>query len=229
MSFRFPNESAEYRAARLRLLEMEADLVVQMERVAEERRRLPQGGVVPEDYPFDAQEGSLRLSALFGAHDCLLLYALMYGPQAQPCPNCCSLLDGFNAVAPHLTRRVALAVVARSPIGRTLELARSRGWGNLRMVSSANNTYNLDYGAEDRQGHQLPMMNVFVRKGEAVHHFWGTELLHSSWDSQGSRLKGADPRHMDLVWPLWPLLDMTPQGRGTDWYPSLSYGCSCSA
>jgi predicted dithiol-disulfide oxidoreductase (DUF899 family) len=30
-----------------------------------------------------------------------------------------------------------------------------------------------------------------------------------------------DPRHVDLIWPVWNLLDLTPGGRGTDWYPSL--------
>jgi predicted dithiol-disulfide oxidoreductase (DUF899 family) len=24
--------------------------------------------------------------------------------------------------------------------------------------------------------------------------------------------------------PLWTLLDFTPEGRGTDWYPKLEYG-----
>jgi predicted dithiol-disulfide oxidoreductase (DUF899 family) len=28
---------------------------------------------------------------------------------------------------------------------------------------------------------------------------------------------------VDLIWPLWNLLDFTPEGRGTDWYPKLSY------
>ena len=37
----FPNESAEYRAARDRLLEKEIELRRQMEAVAEERRKPP--------------------------------------------------------------------------------------------------------------------------------------------------------------------------------------------
>jgi len=24
--------------------------------------------------------------------------------------------------------------------------------------------------------------------------------------------------------PLWLMLDMVPEGRGTDWYPKLEYG-----
>src|SRR5712691_582992 len=30
-------------------------------------------------------------------------------------------------------------------------------------------------------------------------------------------------RHVDLIWPLLNLLDFTPEGRGADWYPKLSY------
>jgi len=32
-----------------------------------------------------------------------------------------------------------------------------------------------------------------------------------------------DPRHVDPIWPLWNLFDFTPEGRGTNWYPKLSY------
>ena len=35
---------------------------------------------------------------------------------------------------------------------------------------------------------------------------------------------GQDPRHVDMIWPLWNVFDYTPEGRGKDWYPRLSYG-----
>jgi predicted dithiol-disulfide oxidoreductase (DUF899 family) len=46
----FPGESPEYRTARDALLEREIGLRREMEAVAAERRALPPGGVVPEDY-----------------------------------------------------------------------------------------------------------------------------------------------------------------------------------
>ncbi len=61
----------------------------------------------------------------------------------------------------------------------------------------------------------MPMMNVFVKKDDGIHHFWGSELLYAPADGQ--------PRHVDLLWPLWNIFDVTPGGRGTDWYPKLSY------
>ena len=54
MSVRFPGESADYRAARDRLLEQEVELRRAMEAVAAARRGLPPGGTVPEDYVFEA-------------------------------------------------------------------------------------------------------------------------------------------------------------------------------
>lgn len=70
MGITFPGESAEYRAARDRLLEQEIELRRAMEAVAAARRRLPPGGVVPQDYVFqtqgpDGDPTDVRLSELF--------------------------------------------------------------------------------------------------------------------------------------------------------------------
>jgi predicted dithiol-disulfide oxidoreductase (DUF899 family) len=70
MGIAFPGESAEYRAARNRLLEQEIELRRNTEAVAAARRELPSGGVVPEDYVFqgiaaDGTSTDVRLSELF--------------------------------------------------------------------------------------------------------------------------------------------------------------------
>ena len=72
MAVAFPGESAEYRAARNLLLDKEIELRRAMEAVAEARRRLPPGGVVSQDYVFQAQgpdgrPARVRLSELFYA------------------------------------------------------------------------------------------------------------------------------------------------------------------
>ena len=63
----------------------------------------------------------------------------------------------------------------------------------------------------------MPMLNVFVRRRGAIRHFYGTELLFAKADP------GQNNRHVDMLWPLWNLLDFTPEGRGSDWYPKLQY------
>ena len=226
-STRFPGESSRYRTARNRLLAAETALRRQVERVAQVRRKLPLGGKVPEDYVFDeapADSGNagteqVKLSDLFRDKlDTLLIYSFMFGPQAQrPCPMCTSFLDSLDGAAIHLTQRANLAAVAKSPIGRIREFAQTRGWRRLRMLSSANNSYNRDYHGETLDGSQLPMLNVFVRREGAIYHSYATELQFIPPD------KGQNQRHIDMMWPLWNLLDLTPEGRGADWYPSLTY------
>ncbi|HEV2720260.1 MAG TPA: DUF899 family protein, partial [Thermoanaerobaculia bacterium] len=100
---------------------------------------------------------------------------------------------------------------------RILGFTKPRGWRNLRLLSSANTTYNHDYGAEEANGAQIPACNVFVRRDGNVRHFWSSELLYEPPEA------GQDGRHVDMFWPLWNLFDLTPEGRGADWYPRLSY------
>jgi predicted dithiol-disulfide oxidoreductase (DUF899 family) len=217
---KFPGESARYRTARNRLLAAEIDLRRQVERVASMRRKLPLGGPVPEDYAFDqGSGGQVNLSELFrDGLDTLLIYSYMFGPQAkQPCPMCTSFIDSLDGAAEHLTQRASLAVAAKSPIGRIQQIAKSRGWRHLRLLSSANNNYNRDYHGEDSEGNQLPMLNVFARRKGKLYHTYATELQFLAPE------KGQNQRHIDMMWPLWNLLDLTPEGRGTNWFPSLTY------
>jgi predicted dithiol-disulfide oxidoreductase (DUF899 family) len=215
----FPGETPKYRAARNRLLKKEASLRREIEKVAAERRKLPIGGAIPQDYVFDSAGGPVTLSELFDAgKDTLLVYNFMFGPQAaEPCPYCSSILDSVDGAAPHVTQRANLVIVARSPIARILAFARERGWGSLRLLSSGGNTYNRDYHGENETGDQLPMMNVFTRRRGRISHTWGTELFFAPRD------RGQDARHVDLIWPVWHLLDMTPEGRGAKWGPRLRY------
>jgi predicted dithiol-disulfide oxidoreductase (DUF899 family) len=83
----------------------------------------------------------------------------------------------FNGTAPHAAQRINLVVVAKSPIKRIRSFARGRGWRNLRLLSSANNSHNRDYHGEDKKGSQLAAQNVFARRGGKIHHWYCTELL----------------------------------------------------
>jgi predicted dithiol-disulfide oxidoreductase (DUF899 family) len=225
---RFPSESADYRAARDKLLAAERDLRQHVEQVAELRRKLPLGGELPEDYAFEEGAADLankttvvpvKLSALFREGlDTLALYNFMYGPaMKQACPMCTSFLDSLNGAAPHAAQRLNLAVVAKSPIGRIREFARGRAWHNLRLLSSAGNSYNRDYHGETADGGQMPVLSLFVRRDDRIYHSYSTELAFAPPEP------GQNQRHIDMMWPLWNLLDLTPEGRGADWYPRLTY------
>lgn len=219
---RFPGESDAYRSARNELRRAELDLRQNLEEVAALRRKLPRGGMVKEDYDFEEMSGGstvsqVKLSELFATDKkSLVLYSFMYGPDAeQACPMCSSFLDGLDGLVPHITQRVNLAVIAKSPIARIREFTDARGWNNLRLLSSCKNSYNADYFAETSEGYQLPLCNVFTKSDDGIHHFWASEMLFAPLDGHA--------RQIDLLWPLWNFLDLTPEGRGTDWLPQLEY------
>jgi predicted dithiol-disulfide oxidoreductase (DUF899 family) len=237
---RFPGESEEYRRERNRLLEAEIELRRAIERVAAQRRALPPGGIVPDDYLFeDLDGGEVRFSELFaGGHDTLVIYSFMFprwsgdmrpgpedGPTARlplaetPCASCTSILDSLDGAARHLERQINLAVIAKSDPDRVAAFARDRGWRHLQLLSSRSNTYNRDYHAETPEGEQAPLMNVFLREeGGPIRHTWATELM---W---APREEGMEARHVDSIWPIWHVLDMTPGGRGSAQnFPGLDY------
>jgi len=242
MGLAFPAESAEYRAARERLLLEEIELRRATEAVAAARRELPPGGVVPEDYVFqgrsaDDRSMDVKLSELFAPGKAsLVIYSFMFprdpaderpGPRTGqtarlplaegPCPSCVALLDQLDGAAEHATQLVNFAVVAKAPLERVLAFGEERGWRRLRLLSSASNTYNRDYFAETAEGDQRPMLNVFHRQGKTIRHFWGSELVYAPTDP------GQDPRHVGTLEPVWNLLDLTPEGRPTDWDEQVRY------
>lgn len=242
MGIALPGESAEYRAARDRLLEKEIELRRAMEAVAAARRALPPGGPVKFDYVFqgagaDGAATDVRLSELFApGKDSLVIYSFMFprdpgddspGPREGetallplaegPCPTCAAFLDQLDGAAQHASEHINLAVIAKAPLPRVLAFARERGWRRLRLLSSAHNTYNADYSAETPDGRQRPMLTVFHRDGDVIRHFWSSELFYAASDP------GQDPRHVGTLEPLWNLFDLTPEGRPIDWAEQFDY------
>jgi len=193
----YPNESAEYRAARNALLEEEMALRAQIESVAARRRALPPGGEIPQDYVFErigmnSMPEQVKLSELFGPHDTLILYSFMYGPERKlPCPGCTHLLDQIDGAGRHIGQRAALHIVAKSPIARLAAWAHERGWDHLSLISTAGNSYDADYfgdtsklskemraqfGVPEGDRRDETIFNVFKKKDGKISHFWGSEM-----------------------------------------------------
>ena len=248
MSVEFPNESAEYRTARERLLEEEIGLRRAMEAVAVARRALPQGGLVPEDYVFDAARADgtqykVKLSELFApGKDSLAIYNFMFprmpqdkrpkpteGVTAQleqydgPCASCTALLDSLEGAAKHMEAGgLNFAVAAKAPIERVMAFAKDRGWRDLRLISAAGNSFKRDYLAESLDGTQLPMMTVFHRESDgSIRHFWSSEMMFAGSDP------GQDPRQTGTLDLIWNVFDLTKMGRPTDWDEQFNYDCCC--
>lgn len=221
-----PKESPEYLAKREELRKAEIELMQQRERVAQLRRTLPQGAAI-QDYEFlegptslddgDEPLRTVRLSELFTGPDrSLIIYHLMFGKkQTKPCPMCTAWIDSFNGIAHHLAQNVDVAVVAAADTAALRAHARDRGWNRLRLLSAGDSTFKYDLGSEDREGHQDSTISVFTRDADGtLRHFYSGH----PWLGDGVKERGIDELN-----PIWNVLDLTPQGRGT-WYASLDYG-----
>lgn len=233
----FPNEPEEYRQGRAALLAEEIALREQVEHVAALRRQLPLGRTMP-DYLFregpadldrddPAEFRDVRLSELFtGDHETLIVDHLMYGAGEHldffaqgadlPCPMCSLWADGYSAIAPHIEQRAVFVLVAKADLGTLRRWARQRGWTRIRLLSCRDNSFNYDLGmagteALDDSGE--PGISVFSRATDGT-------IFHRY--TVGGDLTADSSRGIDLLTPVWNLLDLTPEGRG-NWYPSHSY------
>jgi predicted dithiol-disulfide oxidoreductase (DUF899 family) len=217
--------SAEYQARRQELRQAEIALMRQQEEVAALRRSLPEGTAV-DDYVFsegaqdleagDGPAHTVRLSELFSDRGRpLIIYHFMYGKaQTSACPMCTTWIDGFNGVARHVTQNIDFAIAAAANLPTLRSHARSRGWDNLRLLSCGDSSFQFDLGAEDEEGQQDSTISVFTQDpdGSPRHFYTG-----HPWLSDDIRERG-----IDLLTPVWNLMDLTPQGRG-DWYAALAY------
>ncbi|KFY01817.1 hypothetical protein O988_02542 [Pseudogymnoascus sp. VKM F-3808] len=232
----FPNESSEYRLARNELLEQEAELRRLSQQVTAQRQALPPGGLIPGDYVFQsAADGSdVRMSDLFApGKDSLVIYNMMFprwseDPRAavpggdtsklplveQPCPSCTSVVDGLEGAALHLAARTNLVIVAKTSPERLGAYAQERNWRNLKLLSSQNNSFNRDYHSETAGGVQRALLHVFSRGDEGIRHHWSSEMV----------FKSGDTSSIEPIWPIFGVLDLTPEGRGNiAAYPNLQY------
>jgi predicted dithiol-disulfide oxidoreductase (DUF899 family) len=226
-----PNESTEYLAKREEVRLAEIELLNTRERVAALRRELPKGATI-QDYEFiegptslddgDAPTKTVRLSELFTGPDrSLVIYHFMYGKkQTTACPMCTAWIDGYNGVAHHIAQNVDFAIVAAAEPSTLRAHARTRGWDKLRLLSAGDSTFKYDLGSEDREGGQDSTISVFTRDGDGtLRHFYSGH----PWLAPEIKERGID----ELI-PVWNMLDLTPQGRGS-WYASLDYGTNVQA
>jgi predicted dithiol-disulfide oxidoreductase (DUF899 family) len=213
---RIPGESAAYRAARTALLAQEIELRRHIEAVAAQRRNLPEGAVVTDRYRFEGEDGPSDLAGLFRDKTTLITYTAMYGPQrAGPCPMCTNLVDGWDGNAADVNERASLVFIAPSPLPHLLAWKRDRGWRHARVYSDPTGDFQKDWFGLTPDGQEVPALNVFTRRGDTIRHFYTGELTSAD--------PGQDPRGAPDPAPLWTILDLTPEGRGADWYPKLSY------
>lgn len=215
----FPGASADYEQARRALLAEEIEFRRHATRLVEQRRALPPGPVIIKNYRFRDEQGfDVGLIDLFGDKDTLVTYFWMYGPQRErPCPMCTNWLGSVEGNAADIKQRVALKILGRSSVERQYAFAQQRGWRDLNFIQTVGDDYARDLGILMPDGSEYPALVVFKRDGDQVRLFWASEMTKEMADP------GQDPRDAPDIASLWSILDLTPEGRGTDWYPKLQY------
>ncbi|RRS04633.1 DUF899 domain-containing protein [Aquabacterium soli] len=215
----FPGASADYEHARRALLAEEIEFRRHATRLVEQRRALPPGPVIIKNYRFMDEQGfDVGLIDLFGDKDTLVTYFWMYGPQRErPCPMCTNWLGSVEGNAADIKQRVALKILGRSSVERQYAFAQQRGWRDLNFIQTVGDDYARDLGILMPDGSEYPALVVFKRDGDQVRLFWASEMTKEMADP------GQDPRDAPDIASLWSILDLTPEGRGTDWYPKLQY------
>jgi predicted dithiol-disulfide oxidoreductase (DUF899 family) len=184
-------------------------------------------GAIVEDYAFiegpsdldagDTPIRTVRLSELFTAPNrSVVIYQFMYGKrQTSPCPMCTLLIDSLNGVGHHLAQNVDLAIVAAADPPALRAHARRQGWNRLRLLRTAEgSTFKYDLGREDREGNQDSTISVFTRDTDGT--------LRHFYSAHPQMAPDIKERGLDLLVPVYNVLDLTPEGRG-DWYASLDY------
>jgi predicted dithiol-disulfide oxidoreductase (DUF899 family) len=213
--------SQEHINARIELAKAEQRLHDQLWQVAEARHKLPPGPVLgdyllaegPADLGLDGAVTTTALRDVFGAHNTLLVYHLMFHPDDDAaCPMCSLWVDSLHGVAHHIAQHTAFAVIGKAPLAKLRAWALRRGWDGLRILSSHGTTFNADMNVEKPDGGQRPVVSVLIREGEHVRH-----VVSQS----ANFLDGTDGAN-DLLTPVWHVLDLLPAGRG-DWYAGNSY------
>jgi predicted dithiol-disulfide oxidoreductase (DUF899 family) len=121
----------------------------------------------------------------------------------------------WEAKLPDIERRIAFVFVARSPIARLIAAKTERGW------TWHKNLFGFFRRLHARLCQQGRCRCAGLQRLRLPR--WRDSPFLVERDGRRDRRSGQDPGGAPDIDPLWTILDTTPEGRGTDWYPSLSY------
>ena len=191
----------EWEKARAELLSREKELMRLKDSVAAARRRLPMVEIT-DSYTFDSENGPALLIDLFEGRRQLIVQHFMFAPDwTQGCDGCSLMADHIGPLSHLHAKDTSFVLVSRAALPKLLAFRERMGW-KLPWVSSANSTFNEDFGAT-LDGAERHSVSVFLRDGDRVFHTWQT--FH----------RGEEP-----FMGVFDLLDTTPYGRQETWEDS---------
>jgi predicted dithiol-disulfide oxidoreductase (DUF899 family) len=211
----------EWLVARKEFLAREKEFDHERDRLTEARRKLPMVKVEKE-YEFDGPKGTVTLGDLFKGKRQLFVYHFMVHPDpGTACKHCACVMDNLSGALLHLPARdTSFAAVSRAPLAK-IEAFKKRMQWTFSWVSSFKNEFNYDYHVTldpdrgstvynytkvDFRG-EMPGLSVFFRDNDLILHSYSTYL-----------------RGLDMLLPMYHLLDRTPLGRQEENGTSMAHG-----
>ena len=208
---------AEWRAARVALLEEEKAMTRARDALNVKRRELPMVEI-DKDYVFEGPDGEASLLDLFEGRVQLIAGHFMFDPSWEDgCPSCSAGADEVSrGLLDHLhVRDTTLAFVSRAPLKAIERYKARKGW-TFPWYSSYGSDFNFDFhvtldrtvappeynyrSLEAEESTEMPGSSIFLREGDLVFH------TYSSY-ARGAEQTGGS----------YYFLDMTALGRQEDW------------
>jgi predicted dithiol-disulfide oxidoreductase (DUF899 family) len=134
----------QWLAARRELLAQEEELTRHRDAVNAARRRLAMVEIT-KDYSFTAPGGELSLPDLFEGRAQLLVYHLMFEPDAdEACPSCAFWIDNVGHLSHLHARNTSFTAISRAPIEQLQRYKQRIGW-TIAWCSSCGSDFNYDF------------------------------------------------------------------------------------
>ena len=216
---------AEWRKARLALLNHEKELTKHYDRVAAERRRLPMVKV-EKSYTFDTPAGKKSLLDLFEGKRQLIVYHFMFGPDWQRgCPGCTWFGGALGNLGAMEDRDTHFVMVSRAPLEKLLAYKKEHGW-RQDWVSSLGSDFNYDFhvtlddAVTPREYNYLAGPELDAKNGRSI---TGEEHGLSVFFRIGDDIfhtYSCFARGTEGITDAYRLLDITPYGRQQDFEDS---------
>jgi predicted dithiol-disulfide oxidoreductase (DUF899 family) len=209
-------------AAREDLLAQERALTRHRDEVNAARRRLPMVEIT-KDYAFDG--GTFRLRDLFEGRSQLVVYHLMFEPDADAaCPSCTFWMDGVGRLEHLHARDTTFAAVSRAPLDKLERYKARLGW-SFPWYSSHGSDFNYDFhvtldAAVAPVEHNYRDLDELIRQNPAWEGWSGEEMGISAFLRQGDRVfhtYSCFERGIDMLNGTYNWLDLTARGRQEDW------------
>ena len=153
-----------------------------------------------EDYELETSSGKVKLSAMFGGKNDLIVIHNM----GASCPACTMWADGFNGLLDHLNARAAFVVVSPDPPAAQQKFAAGRGW-KFPMASHLGGAFARDMGYWSEKRGWQPGVSAFRKQ-----------------DGKVMRVSDTGLGPYDDFNAAWHLFDLFPEGKG-DWWPKFKY------